>query len=178
MTRIAVTRTFSVESLLVIENSEFGHWYSLGVYWALYGDQQGNGPYCDRYIIDNITNGINNGWYCDIRSEWFPMVGFNLGMLHGGMIDPVTCQHRPSDTLVVLTDPDFTKGYHVGRDYYFVEAPLENRHLSDRLFNEAVHEWALDSSTWREPAETLRYCLGCRIGELSGALLPQVEAVY
>jgi hypothetical protein len=106
------------------------------------------------------------------------MLGFTIGMLHGGMINPVTRQYRPADTLVTLTDPDFTKGYCVGRDYYFVEAPLEDRHLSDRLFSEAVHEWALGYHTWREPAETLRYCLGCRIGELSGALLPQVDAVY
>lgn len=81
------------------------------------------------------------------------------------------------NTLIVLTDPDFTKGYHVGRDYYFVEAPLEGRHLTDRLFNEAISSWALDYSTWHEPEETLRYCLGCRIGELSGALLPLGQAV-
>lgn len=69
-------------------------------------------------------------------------------------------------------DPDFTKGYHVGRDYYFVEALLAGRHLTDRLFNEVVNSWALDYSTWHESQETLRYCLGCRIGELSGAILP------
>lgn len=105
------------------------------------------------------------------------MIGFKLGMLHGGMIDPATRQFRSSDTLVVLNDPDFTKGYYVGRDYYFVEAPLEGRHLSDRLFNEAVHEWASGYPIWREPNEISRYCLGCRIGELSGALLPQAAAV-
>ncbi len=98
-------------------------------------------------------------------------------MVHGGMIDPATRQLRPSDTLVILTDPDFTQGYHVGRDYYFTEAPLEGRHLTDQLFVEAIHNLALDHATWHDPEEVLRYSLGCRIGELSGALLPSGQAV-
>lgn len=177
-TIIPVTRRLSVSALLEINDPAFAHWYGLGVFWAMYGEQQGNGPYHDEYIIGTIQNGITNGWYNDLQSGWFPMVGFKLGMLHGVHLV------RPADTLVILTDPDFTRGYHVGRDYYFVEAPLEGRHLTDRLFNEAVNNWALDYSTWHEPKETLRYCLGCRIGELSGALLPlcdfersQVETV-
>lgn len=177
-TLVTVRRNFVVTSLLEIENPEFAHWYELGVFWSLYGEQQGIGPYRDTYVIDNIQNGICNGWYHDLRSGWFEMIGFNLGMLHGGMINPATRQYRPADTLVTLTDSDFTKGYYVGRDYYFIEAPLEDRHLSDRLFREAVHEWAIGYPTWREPVATLRYCLGCRIGELSGALFPQVDAVY
>ena len=92
-------------------------------------------------------------------------------MVHGGQLV------RPSDTLVVLTDPDFTKGYHVGRDYYFTEALLEGRHLTDRLFNEAINSWALDYFTWHEPEATLRYCLGCRIGELRSVLLPSGQTV-
>jgi hypothetical protein len=93
------------------------------------------------------------------------MLGFELGMCHGGQLV------RPSDTLVILTDPDFTKGY------YFVEAPLAGRHLTDRLFIEAVTNWAAEYPTWHEPEETLRYCLGCRIGELSGAMVPQTATV-
>lgn len=171
MPAIAVTRNFSVCPLLDIEDPEFAHWYSLGVFWAMHGDQQGKGPYDDNYLIDGIQRGITNGWYHDLHSGWFPMVGFKLGMLHGGYLI------SPSDTLVILTDPEFTKGYHVGRDYYFVEAPLEGRHLTDQLFIEAVHNWACDYATWHEPIETLRYCLGCRIGELSGALLPLSQVV-
>lgn len=171
MTAISVTRNFSVCPLLDIEDPVFAHWYGLGVFWAMYGDEQGTGPYCDDYLIDGIQRGIANGWDYDLHSGWFPMIGFKLGMLHGGYLV------SPSDMLVVLTDPDFTKGYHVGRDYYFVEAPLEGRHLTDRMFNEAINSWALDYSTWHEPEETLRYCLGCRIGELSGVLLPQIVRV-
>jgi hypothetical protein len=157
--------------LLAIEDPEFAHWYGLGVWWAMYGDQQGTGPYSDDYLFDNIQRGIANGWYHDLHSGWFPMIGFNLGMVHGGQLI------RPSDTLVVLSDPDFTQGYYAGRNYYFTEAPLDGRQLTDTLFIEAVNNWALDYSTWHEPEATLLYCLGCRIGELHSVLLPSGQTV-
>ena len=46
-TQIAVTRKFTVPSLLDIEDPEFAHWYGLGVRWAMYGDEQGKGPYSE-----------------------------------------------------------------------------------------------------------------------------------
>ncbi len=87
-------------------------------------------------------------------------------MIHGGYLT------HPYDTLVVLADPDFAKGYEVGRDYCFNEAPLEGRIFSDTLFCQSVQEWAKGYAEWRDPDAVLRYVLGCRIGELSGALIP------
>src|SRR5438046_228801 len=110
-TLVTIRRNFVVQSLLEIEDEEFAHWYGLGVYWAMWGDCQGHGPYNDTYIIQTIETGIHNGWYNDLNSSWFSHVGFYVGMLHGGFLA------KPSETLVVLTDPDFTKGYYVGRDY-------------------------------------------------------------
>lgn len=98
------------------------------------------------------------------------MLGFELGMIHGGMIEPITCELRSSASLVNLIDPDFTKGYSVGLEYYFFEAPPEEKHPSDTWLVGVIHEWALGYYTWHEPAETLRNCLGCRIGVLSVAL--------
>src|SRR5690348_9525795 len=132
-TMITVRRNFVVPSLLEIEEPEFAHQYDLGVYWAMCGDEQGNGPQTDCYIIENISRNLYAGRYDNPASSWFAHNGFYLGMLHGGFLV------RPADSLVILTDPDFTKGYSVGRDYCFVEAPLEGRVLSDRLFNEAIY---------------------------------------
>ncbi len=174
---ISVTRSFSVPVLLDIENPEFARLYELGVFWAMYGEEQGDGPYRDDYLIENMERGIKDGWYDSLSSPWFASVGFYLGMVHGGMLDPTTCLLRPSETLVVLTDPDFSQGYHVGRDYYFTEALLEGRQLTDTLFIEAINSLALDHATYHDPEEVIRYSLGCRIGELSGALLPQTVAV-
>jgi hypothetical protein len=64
-TSIAVWRDFSVQPLLEITDPEFAHWYGLGVWWAMYGEQQGNGPYDDQYLIDNLTSHIRAGWYDD-----------------------------------------------------------------------------------------------------------------
>jgi hypothetical protein len=172
MPAITVTRNFSVCPLLDIEHPEFARLYGLGMFWALYGEEQGCGPYEDTYLIENMERGINDGWYDNLSSPWFASLGFYLGMLHGGMLDPATRQLRHSETLVVLTDPDFAQGYHVGRDYYFTEALLEGRHLTDTLFMEAINGLALDHHTYRDPVEVIRYALGCRIGELSGAILP------
>ena len=169
-TLITVRRNLVVQSLLEIGDCDFAHWYSLGVYWSMFGEYQQCGPYQDSYLITTISSGIAQGWYKDRTSGWFAMIGFKLGMVHGGWLS------RPSDTLVLLTDPDFTKGYYVGRGYCFTEAVQEGRILSDQLFNDAVHEWALGYTTWQEPHETFCYCLGCRVGELSGTILPLTTA--
>jgi hypothetical protein len=174
-TPIIVNRKLKIQALLEIENPEFAHWYELGVWWAMYGEQQGNGLYDDRYLIDNLSSHIESGWYDDVSHGWLPMLGFELGMIHGGMIDPITREIRSSVSLVNLTDPDFTKGYWVGREYYFFEAPPEEQHPTDTWLMGVIHEWALGYHTWHEPKETLNYCMGCRIGALSAALLPLGE---
>jgi hypothetical protein len=168
---ITVRRNFVVPALLEIEDQDFAHWYSLGMYWAMFGDSQAQGRYQDTYLIHTIGMGINHGWYADKAAGWFPMIGLKLGMVHGGWLT------EPAGTLMVLTDPDFTKGYWVGRDYHFTEAILEGRIFSDRLFCEAVHEWALGYSEWHDAPGVLRFCLGCRIGELSAAVIPAAEPV-
>lgn len=165
-TVIAVRHDFSVIALLAIKDQQFAQQYGLGVWWAMFGDEQGNGPYEDMYVVDNISRNIQAGRFSSPQSPWLSHVGFYLGMLHGGWLV------KPSDNLVILTDQDFTKGYHVGRNYCFTEAAAEGRVFSDRLLIEAITSWAAEYPTWQEPEATLRYVLGCRIGELSGAVLP------
>jgi hypothetical protein len=166
---ITIRSSFLVPALLEIEDPEFLSWYSLGMYWSMFGDCQERGPFRDHYIMTNIELGILNGWYVDRSSGWFPMVGFKLGMLHGGWLN------RPAETLVILTDPDFRKGYQVGRNYHYTEALPEGRIFSDRLFNDSVYEWALGYHEWSDAQEVLRYCLGCRIGELSATVIPDIS---
>jgi len=173
-THVRVTSRLTVQALLDIDNAEFARWYELGVWWAMYGEPQGCGPYPDSYLIETIGDGRKKGWYNSLLSGHFPMVGFKLGIVHGGMLDPATLQLRTSASLVVLDDPDFTKGYHAGRHYYFFEGGNERR-LTDGLLTEYINGWALEYHRWREPEGCLRFVLGCRIGELSGQLLPMGE---
>lgn len=159
-TLIPVTRSFSVQALLDIEDADFAHQYGLGMWWAMYGDYQGNGPYDDRYLIDNINRNIQAGRYDSLSSPWFASVGFYIGMLHGGCLQPRTYQLRPSETLVVLTDLDFTEGYQQGRQ--------EKQHITARTLICTIHQWALV----RVAGQALARELGSLTGTLSRALIP------
>ncbi len=161
-TLIPVTRSFSVRPLVEINDPDFAHWYELGVFWAMYGDYQGNGPYEDRYLIENISRNLAAGRYDSISSSWFSSVGFYLGMLHGGMLEPGSHQMRQADTIVVLTDLDFTAGY-------------EQRHrtpqpLTDFLFMQTLHQFAVQHVM----GQALAYELGRMAGTLSHALKPAI----
>ena len=151
---IQITRTVSVCPLLAITDEEFAKWYRHGVFWALYGDEQGCGPYDDRYLIENVSRDIQAGRYNNLSSPWFTSLGFYLGMLHGGWLV------RPSDTLVVLTDPDFTEGYQQGRQ--------EEQQLTDSTLTSMIHQWALGRIT----DQALAYELGLLTGALAQMLIP------
>lgn len=159
-TIIAVTRRFTAQALLDIADAEFAHQYGLGMWWAIYGDEQGKGLYDDRYLIDNISRNIQAGRYDSLSSPWFAHAGFYLGMLHGGMPEPRTYQLRPSETFVVLTDPDFTEGYQQGRQ--------EKQHITASTLICTIHQWALVHLT----GQALAYELGSLTGTLSRALIP------
>ena len=159
-TCVTVRRDFVVQPLLEIEDPEFAHWYSLGVWWALYGDEQGHGPYQDMYVIENISRNLSAGRYDRLSSPWFTSVGFYLGMVHGGMLDPATRQLRTCHTFVVLTDPDFTEGYERGRQ--------ERQQLTDSTLTFMIHQWALSRVT----GHALACGLGILAGNLSHALIP------
>jgi hypothetical protein len=152
MTAISVARRFSVEPLLEITDPEFGRQYGMGVWWALYGDEQGKGPYDDRYLLDNISRNIQASRYNTLSSPWFASVGFYLGMLHGGWLV------QPSDTLVVLTDPDFAKGYQ----------QQKQQQLTDSILASMIHQWALS----RIAGQALAYELGLLTGALAQMLIP------
>ena len=148
-TCITVRRNFVVPSLLEITDPDFAHQYSLGLWWAMYGDYQGNGPYDDRYLIENVSRNIQASRYDNLSSPWFTSLGFYLGMLHGGWLV------QPSDTLVVLTDPDFAEGYWLGCQ--------EARKLTDGTLTFMIHQWALS----RIAGQALAYGLGKVAGSLS-----------
>ena len=159
-TAIAIRRGFSVQSLMNIDDPEFAHWYGLGVWWAMYGDDQGNGPYDDYYLIENISRNLQAGRYDSLSSPWFAHAGFYFGMLHGGTLDPATRQLRTCHTFVVLTDPDFARGYQQRR---------QDGHLfTDHTLVQTIHQWAL--SCVAGPA--LAYELGSLTATLSRAIVP------
>ena len=76
---LLITHNFSIEPLVNITDPDFAKAYELGVWWALYGDEQGKGRYDDRYLMDGAEM---------LAQRKFPTnhVGFYLGMIHGGWL--------------------------------------------------------------------------------------------
>jgi hypothetical protein len=74
-----ITRTLSIEPLLDIHDPDFEHQYKLGVWWAIYGDEQGTGKYDDKYLVENIEQHIG-------RCFGLSHGGFYLGLSHGGYL--------------------------------------------------------------------------------------------
>ena len=152
-----ITRNLSIEPLLDITDPEFAHQYSMGVWWAMYGDKQGHGIYADDYLIGNITRNLRAGRYSSLSSSWLPTSGFYFGMLHGGWLV------KESDTLVTLTDQLFAKGYHDGRKH--------SGRLTDGEITALLHTMAHNRQM------NICYLLGNLTGRLSLAVLPAITNI-
>jgi len=172
-----MAKTLQLSPLLDIQSAEFAKQYEHGVFWAMHGDEQGNGPQSDSYLITNLTAHIENGHFHDLKSPSFSLLGFFLGMVHGGILSPQTGQQRPEvSTLVLLHDPNFTKGYEAGREWYYFEARANERRLNETFVIQRFHELATEHDHYREQQSVLNFTYGCLIGELSGQPFPMGEA--
>src|SRR5260370_5209341 len=129
-----------VYPILDIQSAEFADQYQLGAWWARYGDEQGNGPQPDTYLIVNITTLIKSGHFNNLQSARLPHLGFFLGMVHGGLLSPQTSLLRPNlTTLVRLSDPYVIRGYRAGRVWVFYEADEYERRLTDLNLMQLLH---------------------------------------
>jgi hypothetical protein len=149
---LTISRTLSVVPIIDIRNQDFARWYSSGVFWALYGDEQGHGPQTDTYLITNITHAVRAGWYDHLDSGHLQPSGFYLGMVHGGMLTPGTHCVRPVDTIVTLTNAAFKNGYQASRHTPFA--------ATDGLLTTALHTFR------RYSDREIAYELGTLIGTL------------
>ena len=162
-----------VTPLLDIQSAEFARQYQLGAYWARYGDEQGHGPQADTYLISNINRLLEKGHCNEFQSDWFPHLGFYLGMVHGGVVSPQTSElWLHVTTLVTLSDPCFLHGYRAGRVWFFYEADADERRLSDTHVMQRLHELARERHAYKDEEGTINFALGCIVGELSGQLFP------
>lgn len=150
-----------VVPLLDIQSAEFAHQYQLGVYWAQYGDEQGNGPQSDVYFIVNVTALMESGHVNDLQSAWFPNLGFFLGVVHGGVLNPRTNELWPYvTTLVTLSDPYVTRGYRAGRVWFFYEVDPTERRLTDASLVQRLYELAAERHEYKDEEGTTNFVLG------------------
>ena len=175
-----VTAQRDVTPILDIQDPEFAHRYQLGAWWTQYGDEQGTGPKPDTYFLSNVANLIDEIRACGVQSTQFPRLGFFLGMVHGGVLNPATNTIWPdATTLVTLSNPQMFRGYCAGRYWFFYEAENENeRRVIDIDLMERLQELANERPYYQDVQGTIAFSLGCMLGDLSGQLFPLTQAEH
>jgi hypothetical protein len=165
-----------VPALLALQNAEGADQYQLGAHWARHGDEQGKGPQSDKYLFLDVTRLLEEGHFHAVQSARFPHPGFYLGMVHGAVLDPQTCELRPdATTLVTLSDPYVTRGYRPGRVWFFYEAEANEHRLTDTSLKQRLDALATESHEYMDAKGTINSALGCILGELNGQLLPMTQ---
>jgi hypothetical protein len=167
------TRKHSLLPLLDIQSAAFTEGYERGVWWSMYGEGQGRGPFSIRSLRTNLER-YSAHRSCEQQDpSWRHHIGFFIGMYHGSVLSPHTGQLRPNvSALIVLDSPDTTHGYSVGREAFFHEVEPRYRY-SEHTLIEHLHELIREEPCWKEPEEIWDYALGCLLGELSGFLFPE-----
>ncbi|HZO71901.1 MAG TPA: hypothetical protein VFB60_06830 [Ktedonobacteraceae bacterium] len=163
----------TVRPLLDIECSAFAEHYERGVWWSMYGDEQGHGPLSVRYLITNLARYHRQRYFEQQDPYWRDHIGFYLGMYHGAVLSPQTSQLRPEVRALICFDHP-QAGYQLGRAACFHEPDAPYRH-SDQSVLELLHDIVREASHWKqsEAAGTWNHVLGSLLGELSGALFPE-----
>ncbi len=128
----------------------------------------------EHYLIDNLKlcaklNRFDGDQDEPLRAD----SGFFLGMLHGGVLTPDGTLRPDANTLVIIHTHDFREGYACGRRNYFTQDE-ELVHTEDDLLA-LLKAHAQDNLYLGREQSTLRWAIGCTIGELSGRLFPLTE---
>jgi hypothetical protein len=171
------TRQQSLTPLIDIQSAAFAEQYERGVWWSMYGDEQGNGPVAASYLVTNLKYYAKRDYFGKNDPYYLHHLGFFLGMYHGGIFSPQTGQLRPGvTTLAHLDHRDARRGYRAGRAFYFVDAEPYERRFTESSLIERLHESISEMITWHDGDGTWFFSVGCLLGELSGQLFPMTPA--
>jgi hypothetical protein len=168
---LQVTKKLQVTPLVDIRNADCAEGYTYGIWNCLLGMREGTGPVEDRYLVENLVKDIKHGLFdgCHERTV-YRSLGFYLGMIHGGVLDPRGQLRRDVTTLVTLSDPDITRGYRAGRECYFLDLEPHELYSPDSYLVDRLHEDVQDDPyPWKHRKEW-NFTTGCLLGELSGRL--------
>ena len=184
MATLQITKQLHITPLLDIQSTTLARRFVSGVCWRLFGwrthgEVQAQGPLPEHYLIDNLKmcaqlNRFDGDQGEPLRAD----LGFFLGMLHGGVLTPDGTLRPDATTLVVIHTHDFREGYARGRRTYFTQDEGLVRTEDDLLDLLKAH--AQDNLYLGREQVTLRWAIGCTVGELSGRLFPltQQEQAY
>ncbi len=170
------SRRQALVPLLDIETEAFAKQYEQGVWWRMYGEEQGKDPLAVDYLVTNLKSCRDRGVFDGQHAHWHFHLGFYIGMYHGGVLSPETGLLHPNvTTLAILSTHDAYRGYFVGREYILTGvAPHERRYTESHLIA-SIQQSVLEMTEGHDTQETWLYSMGCVLGELSGQLFPMTE---
>ncbi len=179
MAPLQITKKLHITPLIGIQSSTFAERYVSGVHWRLFGwrrhgEVEAQGPLPEDYLIDNLKmcakiNRFDGRHDESLRAD----IGFFLGMLHGGVFTPAGTLRPDATTLVIIHTNDFREGYERGRRDYFTRYE-EIIHTEDELLD-LLKARAQDNLYLGREQDTLRWAVGCTVGELSGRVFPLTQ---
>ena len=109
-------------------------------------------------------------------ADIYRFVGFEFGFIHGGILTPERTPRSDITTLVAFDDnQDAIQGYKAGRQWFFDQATLDERTMTDNQLIERLRELTKEAVTWHDPEGVWFFSVGCLLGELSGNLFPLTD---
>ncbi len=171
------TKQQSLTPLIDIQSAAFAEQYERGVYWSMYGDEQGKGLVPASYFVTNRQHYAERDYFDTNDPYHLHHLGFFLGMYHSGILAPQTGQLRPEvTTLAHLDHRDAKRGYRAGREFYFVDAEPPERRMTEHSLIARLRESVSGMASWHDDDGTWFFSVGCLLGELSGQLFPMTPA--
>jgi hypothetical protein len=180
MATLQITKKLHVTPFIDIQSSTFAERYVSGVCWRLFGwrrhgEIEAQGPLPEDYLIDNLKMCAQINRFDGCHDEALRAdLGFFLGMLHGGVLTPAGTLRLDARTLVIIHTSDFRDGYKRGRLDYFTRFE-EIIHTEDELLDLLTGR-AQDNLYLGREQDTLRWAIGCTVGELSGRVFPLTQS--
>lgn len=171
---LPITKNLSVISLIDMQDTVFAKHYRDGLWWSLYGEYEGDKPFPDHYLVDNLKRDIAHGYFDGQHDDWLPYIGFYFGAIHGCILSP-DMGRLCSDiaALVTFTHPDAARGYNVGRRDRVYNPPPDTHISTDVELIEELRQTALDLLQFPdEQGGCWFYTVGCILGNLSVQLFP------
>lgn len=173
---MAAKRQVHITPLLAIQSTEFAKQYEDGVWWSMYGDEQGNGPVPASYLVTNLKRYAKYRYFQRHGLYYYYHIGFLLGMYHGGILSPARGLRRSDvTTLAQLDHQEAERGYYVGREAFFVDAHPHEHIMTESYLIERLQESVNEMDSFNDGDETWFYSIGNLLGELSGHLFPLTE---
>lgn len=166
------TTPYRIVPLIDLESTTFATQYQQGLHWLLFARQEHVGPLSDEDVVKTIQSYSRAGLFdqeYDLALR--QALGFYLGTIHAGVLYSITGQLHPEiSTLVSLHTQDGACGYHAGREWFFVDADLEERRYTESRFIERLRESVLEMLSWNNDETVWCFAIGSLLGELSGQL--------